>query len=462
MSKKYHDLVNNILKNVGGKENVQHATFCATRLRITPKNYSKVNEEVIKSLPGVMGLVSRDGQVQVVIGTDVQNVYSEFVRVSGLESNEGVNENLDKDLNFDKSGFSFKKIVDFISGTFVPVLPILVAAGLVSAVLNIATTFLGLDPTSNTVVILNAINTAGFYFLPIYIGYSAASKLGINPFMGAYLGAILLTSTINGAEGLDFLGMSVPKVNYENSVIPIILGVLFMYLVYKVLDSFMPKEIKYFVNPLLAILIVTPVTLIVLGPLGGLIGGYIADGLGWVNEKLGWLSVGLIGALTPLLVMTGTNQALFPLVFAGMAKYNYEAFVMPGMLAANVAVGAAALATYFVAKKEENKGLALSSGITGVMGITEPAIFGVLLRFRKPLLGAIIGGGIGGLFAGLVQLKQYAIVSPGIAALPTFIPTDGSGNMTNFWLACATLIISIVASFVATYLLLKNDKNFEK
>lgn len=464
MAKNYREMAKEILNHIGGASNVHHVNFCATRLRITPNDYNKVDESKIKEITDVLGVVKREGQLQIIIGPNVGIVYTEFVKQSGIEPTERIDENLDENLNNNTKDnkFSLKKIVDFISGTFVPLLPILVAAGLVSAVLNIATTFLGLDPDSGTVIILNAINTAGFYFLPIYIGYSAANNLGINPFMGAFLGAILLTNTIDGVEGLDFLGISVPTVTYANSVIPIILGVLFMSLIYKVLDNFVPQTIKYFINPLITILIVTPVTLILLGPLGGMVGNVIAKSLLWVNQKLGWLSVGMIGALTPLLVMTGTNQALFPLVFAGLAEFGYEAFVMPGMLAANVAVGAASLASYFMLKKKNNKALALSSGITGVMGITEPAIFGVLLRYKKPLYGAIIGGGVGGLFAGIVQLKQYAVVSPGIAALPTFIPTDGYGLMSNFYYACITLVISLIVSFIATIILLKNDKDFEE
>ena len=271
--------------------------------------------------------------------------------------------------------------------------------------------------------------------------------------MGAYLAAILVHSNIDGVAGLDFLGIPITQATYNPSVIPIILGVLLMSIVDKGVDKITPKEIKFFTKPLITILIVTPVTLIALGPLGIIIGNYVAEGLTFINTKLGWLSVGLIGTLTPILVMTGMNQALFPLVFAAMADKGYDAFVMPGMLAANVAIGAAALAVYFKSKDKDIKALSLSSGLTGILGITEPSIFGVLLRFKKPFIGAMIGGGIGGIFAGIMQVKQYAVVSPGIAALPTFIQTDGSGVMTNFYLAIATVVISIVCAFIATWIL---------
>lgn len=444
MATNYKDLAEKILNSAGGIENITVVNHCATRLRLT-LNSSEGIAENLKGITGVMGVVERGEEFQIVIGTDVGNLYNEFIKLGNFKKGGKVNENGKKNI----PGL----IVDFISGTFVPVLPILVAAGLVSAVLNICSTFFGLATDTGTYTILSAINNAGFYFLPIFIGYSAAKKCGINPMMGMYLGTILVHSSISGAEGLDFLGIPVMQTSYSTTVIPVILGVLFMALVDKGVDKITPKEIKFFTKPLLVILIVTPVTLILLGPLGSFIGNYVADILNLVNLKLGWLSVGLIGALTLLLVMTGMNQALFPLVFAAMAANNYDAFVMPGMLAANVAVGAAALAVYFKSKNNDTKALALSSGLTGIFGITEPAIFGVLLRFKKPAIGAMIGGGAGGLFAGIVALKQYAVVSPGLVALPTFIPTDGSGNMTNLYLAIITAVISIVVSFTVTWIL---------
>lgn len=468
---KYTKLIEKSIKLLGGKDNIAVVNHCATRLRLTLNNPSLANEEQLKSIPGIMGVVKREKEIQLIIGTEVGNVYNEFIKYGNFNEGGKINEKLDSTSNLEagnegKQENTVKKvlatIVDFISGTFVPVLPILVAAGLVSAVLNIAVTFFGLPSEGGTYVVLTAINNAGFYFLPIFLGYSAARKIGINPMMGAYLGAILVHSSIDNAEGLDFLGLSIPQVSYNTSVIPVILGVLFMYYVSKAVDKITPKEIKFFAHPLITILIVTPITLLFLGPLGNFLGGYIADGLNFINTKLGWLSVGLIGALTPLLVMTGTNQALFPLVFAALADNGYDAFVMPGMLAANVAVGSAALAVYFKVKDKDAKALALSSGITGVMGITEPAIFGILLRFKRPLIGAMAGGGIGGLLAGIVQLKQYAIVSPGIAALPTFIPTDGAGLTSNFWFSIVVLIVSVVVSFVVTYLLGVKEEKTEK
>lgn len=452
---------------LGGQENIHVANHCATRLRVTVEDPSIVDTEKLENLSEVVGVVKREKEFQMIIGTHVGNVYNDFIKYANIQESGKVHENLDdsRDLppaNKKSIKSILSSIVDFISGTFVPVLPILVAAGLVSAVLNIAVTFFGLAGDSGTYAILDAINQAGFYFLPVFLGYSAARKLGINAMMGAFLGAILVFPGINDTEGLSFLGIAIPQIVYSTSVIPVILGVLFMYYVDRGVNKIIPKEISFFAAPLIIILIVTPVTLFLLGPLGTILGGYIASALNFINTELGWLSVGLIGALTPLLVMTGTNQALFPLVFASIAENGYDAFVLPGMLAANVAVGAAALSVYFQVKDKDTKALSLSSGITGVMGITEPSIFGVLLRFKRPLIGAIIGGGAGGLLAGIVQLQQYAVVSPGIAAIPTFIPIDGSGLSSNFWFALLVILLAGTVAFVATSVIGIEKKDKEK
>lgn len=449
---KHSELAKSIMKASGGEDNIAVVNHCATRLRLTLNKPSAEIEEAIKKVPGVMGLVVRGPEYQAVIGTDVTNVYNEFIKLGNFKKGGTVKEDGRKNI--------WGTIIDFISGTFVPVLPVLCAAGLVSAVLTICTTFFGLSTESGTYTILTTINSAGFYFLPIYVGFSAARKLGMNPLMGMYLAGILVHKNIDGVKGLSFLGIPITQANYNTSVLPIILGVLFMYWVDKFADRISPKEIKFFSRPLITILITTPIVLIVLGPLGIILGNYLASALTFVNVHLGWLSVGLMGALTPLLVMTGMNQSLFPVVFASFASFNYDAFVMPGMLAANVAVGAAALAVAIKSKNKDTKAMSFSAGLTGVLGITEPSIYGVLVRFKKPFIGAMLGGGIGGLFAGIVHLKQFAIVSPGVAALPTFIPNNGD-SMANFWLAVATLIISFVVAFIATWILGFEDKEAE-
>lgn len=450
---KYDKLIPILLENIGGSSNIRSANHCATRLRLKLHDKNKLNKTALEKETQILGIVEHGDEIQLVIGPDVPKVYA--LVTAQLDQNEQVT------MPTSKQNKSFRQyahtIVDFISGTFVPVLPVLVAAGLISAVLNIGTTFFNLSNESGTYIVLNAINHAGFYFLPVFLGYSAARKLEISPIMGMFLGAVLVDGLINNIANLSFLGFQVPQAAYNSTTIPVIFGVLFMYIIDKGADKVIPEAIKFFIKPLLVMIITVPVTLLLLGPLGNIVGSYIADVLSFMYAHLGWLSVGLMGALTPLLVMTGTNQALFPLVFAMIADNGYDSFVMPAMLAANVAIGAAALADMRFEKDLTKKSLSFSAGITGVMGITEPSIFGVLINHKHAFLGAIFGGGVGGLFAGLVGLKQYAVVSPGLAALPTFIPTDGSGFSSNFWYAVLTILIAISTSVIMTLFLGKRS-----
>ncbi|MBM5720186.1 glucose PTS transporter subunit IIA [Listeria ivanovii] len=450
---KYDKLIPILLENIGGSSNIRSANHCATRLRLKLHDKNKLNKTALEKETQILGIVEHGDEIQLVIGPDVPKVYA--LVMAQLDQNEQVT------MPTSKQNKSFRQyahtIVDFISGTFVPVLPVLVAAGLISAVLNIGTTFFNLSNESGTYIVLNAINHAGFYFLPVFLGYSAARKLEISPIMGMFLGAVLVDGLINNIANLSFLGFQVPQAAYNSTTIPVIFGVLFMYIIDKGADKVIPEAIKFFIKPLLVMIITVPVTLLLLGPLGNIVGSYIADVLSFMYAHLGWLSVGLMGALTPLLVMTGTNQALFPLVFAMIADNGYDSFVMPAMLAANVAIGAAALADMRFEKDLTKKSLSFSAGITGVMGITEPSIFGVLINHKHAFLGAIFGGGIGGLFAGLVGLKQYAVVSPGLAALPTFIPTDGSGFSSNFWYAVLTILLAISTSVAMTLFLGKRS-----
>lgn len=443
----YKDTAQDILKAIGGSQNVVETNHCATRLRLKVSDPQKINDDEVKNISGVAGTVLAGNNYQIVIGTDVGNVYNAFVKLLDGKPTASGTQPKEK-LTLKGVG---RSIIDFVSGTFVPILAVLVAAGLISAVLNIGTNFFGLSPKSGTYIVLNAIYEAGFYFLPIYVGFSAAKRLGLNSFLGAMMGAFLTYNTIDSAKGLSFLGIAAPSIQYDTSIIPVLLAVLFMKLLDIGLQKVIPKEIKFFIIPLVEMIITAPVTLLWLGPLGFQIGTLIVSVLTFLNQHLGWISVGIMAAITPLLVMTGTNQALFPLCIASVAASGYDGFVLPGMLAANVAVGGAALGVAAYTHDIKKRELALSSGITGVVGITEPAIFGILINNKIAFFSTIASAGISGLLAGLMQVKEYAIVSPGIAALPAFMHANNGKMDNNFYAALAILIISVVLSFGLTF-----------
>ena len=330
-------------------------------------------------------------------------------------------------------------VLDFIAGCVSPVIPVLLASGLIAAVLSICVNFFGMDVGSGTAVVLSAVKDAGFYFLPIFLGFSTGNKLGINGY-----------STINGAQGLSFLGMSIYPTTYNSTVIPVILGVLFEAAVYKLLNKALPGTVKPFLLPLLSVLVAVPGTLLFLGPLGTVLSGWLTDGVMWVSDTFGAWAVGLYAMINPVCVMFGLDKAITPPILTSIAANGYETLFLPGSVASNTAVGGAALAVWCKSRNAKLKNTAGPAGTTAILGITEPALFGVCVPYKRPLAAAMLGGGIGGLFGGFVQLKQYAIITPGLCALPGYISPDGS--LTNLLLALATICISAGSAFVLTLL----------
>lgn len=444
------ELSEEILSGFGGKDNILNATHCATRLRLTIKNEDVVNEESVKEIKGVLGLVKNENEYQVIIGTSVGAVYLEFSKLGDFGSGDkdgGDSATTVASQNKEKKNY-YLIATDFIAGTVLPTLPIIVAGGMMSAVLVMCKTFFNLSTETGTYSVLNSIYTAAFTFLPIFVGYNAAKKLTINPMLGSLLGAVLVSPDISGVEKLDFLGVPVTTANYGSTIFPVIFGVLFMALVYRPLDKYIPKEVKFFFVPLLTMLITVPITLVCLAPIGTWLGQWIGIGLLWMNTNLGWLSVGVIGAASAFLVFTGTGTGLYAAIFLAFSENGFENFIMPGMLAGNLAIGGAAIAAMTLVKDKDTKAMAFSSGLTAVFGITEPAIFGVLIPYQKPFISAAIGGGIGGLFAGLTHVAEYAFVSPGVASIVAFINPDGTHK--NLIMAIGTMVLAFAGAFIAT------------
>ena len=321
--------------------------------------------------------------------------------------------------------------------------------------LTLLTNFAGVSDKAGTYIVFYAINQATFYFLPVFIGYSAAVRLKSNGYLGAFLATILLYSSINGAKGLNYFGIKIPTINYNSTVFPIILGVLFLSVVYKFLEKHTPNYFKTIFVPLLTILISVPVTLIILGPIGNTLGTWLADGVYALYQAAPAPAVMIIGITTPLMVFFGMNNATYPVLFALMAQIGSDPLICTGMAPANVAVGGAALASMLIAKEVNQKSIAMSAGITALCGITEPAVYGVLFPQRYPLIGAMIGGGIGGLMAGLLGMTQYVVSTPGFISIPAYI--DPSGSNYNLIVSICVMLVALICGFIASYLLGKRS-----
>lgn len=430
-------------------------THCATRLRFNLKDEGKAQTDVLKNTEGVMGVVSKGGQYQVIIGSDVGSVYKEILKESPSLDEQQI-ESTEKD---DRRAAS--KIIDTITGIFTPILPAITAAGMLKAVLSLLVVFNAIDKTGQTYIIIDFMADSAFYFLPILLAASSAQKFKTNMYLAMMVGGILLhpnfVGMVNaikeaGEGGIHLFGMPISAVTYGSSVIPIILSVWFMSYVEPIADRVSPKVIKFFSKPLITIAIVGTVSLVIIGPIGYLISDGISNGIKALESFSPWLVPTIIGAFTPLFVATGTHYGLVPIGINNRMTTGYDTVIYPGMLASNLGQGAASLAVGLKSKDSAIKQMAASAGLTGLFGITEPALYGVNLRFKTPLYAAMIGGGLGGLFMGIGRVKNFTGGSPGLLTLPSYI---GDDTLRHLYLACIGAAISITVSFVISYILYK-------
>ncbi|WJH30766.1 beta-glucoside-specific PTS transporter subunit IIABC [Paenibacillus sp. CC-CFT742] len=449
----YKETARGILEKVGGQENINDFLHCSTRLRINLKHPEKAKTEEIKAMDGVMGAVYSGGQYQVIIGNDVGYVYNELKQMADIKTDEAPQGSNKRDLSF--KGL-FESFAGLITGIFQPIIPAIAASGMLKALLLLFTSIGVLSKESQIYSLLLFIADAAFYFLPVLLAYSSAQKFKTNPYIAATLAGVLLhpklITLLAGEVPVQIAGIPVPNISYASSVLPIILTVWLMSYVERFADKVSPGPVKIFLKPLIVILVMAPLALTILGPLGNYLGQGLSDGLFWIQGKIGWLTVVILSVLLPFIVMFGMHKVFYPVIFAAMVSPGYETLIHSAMLSSNMAQGAGALAVWFLAKDKKLKQVALPSGISGLFGITEPALYGVHLRLKRTLVACMIGAGSAGLFAGLVNLKAYAAVGPGIASLPMFI-----GAENNFTYALITMAISIIVTPIAVYFIGFND-----
>jgi PTS system beta-glucosides-specific IIC component len=436
-----------ILLQVGGKDNVSKLTHCATRLRMEFNDDSKVQAKAIESLPGVISVVERGGQFQIVVGNNVQQTFramqKEIGDLSGRQSEK----------NSQARGGVISQIISVISTTFTPVIPAITGAGMIKALLAILKLTGVIDAASPTYHLLDTIADAAFFFLPVLLAYGAAIKFECNPILAMTLADALLhpnlAQMLAAGTVIDFVGIPVRLADYAGSVLPIIFTVWLMSYIERFAEKVSPTMIKFFTKPMIILLVTAPLALVVVGPFGIFLNDLVAAGAAIVDGKASWLIPMLMGGLQPFLVITGTAWAMTPIATGQLSKNGFEMINGPGMLASNIAQGAATLCVAFRTKNKNLRQLASSAGFTALLGITEPSLYGVTLKLRKPLIAAMIGGGCAGIYAGLSGLVRYAFVSPGLAALPAFI----GENPMNIVHALITCAIAIVVTFALTWML---------
>ncbi|WP_461203052.1 beta-glucoside-specific PTS transporter subunit IIABC [Enterococcus sp. N342-3-1-2] len=435
----YKQLANDIYEKVGGDKNIQHVTHCATRLRFTLADDKKADSEGIKQLKGVTGLVQGNGQYQVIIGPDVSSVYAQLP----------VTENGAEESSNDNSVIS--RLLDFIAGCFTPMIAIIAAGGMLQVVLSLLELSGILAATDDTYLVLYQVSQAAFFFIPIYLGNSVAKRLKIDPFLGSYVGGIFvmpgLTTLLSQEGGITLFGLTVPNVSYNASVLPVLLTVWLMSYVYRFADRILPNSVKFILRPLIAIIVITPFALLLIGPLGVTIGNYVSQFLNYLTNNFGPLAVLFMGAFAQLLVMTGMHTTLTPILLTSLATYGYDDLIVPGMLLGLAAEAAICLAAGIKANDAEFKQVSFSSAITALMGVSEPALYGVTLRLKKPIVGMILGGAVGGLYFGLMKINTPVVIAS-FVALPSY---------SNVLHATIGSLITFAIAFAYTWFVVKDS-----
>ncbi|PYE48045.1 PTS glucose transporter subunit IIA [Paenibacillus barcinonensis] len=450
------ELSKEIIRLTGGQENITQAWHCITRLRFNVREENKVQLEQIRALDGVLGAQFQSDQFQVVIGNKVAAVYEELE--DQLKQDGSVKVEAEP-----QRSRGINAVLDTISGIFTPILPAIVGTGMLKGILALLVTLGAIQETSGEYQILASIANAAFYFLPFLLAVSSARKFKVNEYIALTLAGTLLYPTIlnayleNHLEPIRFLSLPVSIVNYTQSVIPIILGVWLLSYVHRWVDRFIPGPVKVIFTSMIVLVITVPILLIAIGPLGNYIGIYLEIGTSWLFAHSGPLTGIVLGGLMPLIVMTGMHYAFFPGTLQNLSKLGYDVLLLPINLVANMSQAGAVMAVFLKTKDKSMKSIALSSGISAFLGITEPALYGVTLKLKKPFYASIIGGAAGGGFITAVGLKCFGFAVPGLLSLPLYIGPNG--GMTNFWYALIGVSISFVVSFTVTLLLKWDEPN---
>ena len=451
----FKETAKGILENVGGVENIANMTHCATRLRLNLKDASKANDEAVKSVDGVVNVINKAGQYQVLIGTEVPHVYDEFenlVKGSGqLKLEEGTND-----------GESIiSKIFSSISASFAPLLPALAGSGILRGLLILAVQLGFIAEDSGTYAILFASSMAVFYFLPVLLAFTSARRFGASPYISALIGAALLHPNFlalmgNSGNGVttSFFGIPAVLMDYNSTVVPIILSIWAFSYLYKWLDKNVPETLKLVIVPLVSLIVMVPLTVIVIGPIGVYSGEAIANVVNWLIERSGVLTGILIGGGWSVLVSFGVHWAVNPIMINNISQFGYD-YICPLTFACNFAVIGTAIGVYFKARDKKLKGFALTGVITvALSAIIEPTLFGMLVKNKKLFLAQIIAGAVGGAYLGLMKVVTNAFVFGSVTTFPAFI--ENNANIIN---GVIGLAISVIVGAVLGYIFTnKEDK----
>jgi sucrose PTS system EIIBCA or EIIBC component len=445
----YKDIAEKIVPLLGGKENIISAIHCATRLRLVLQDESKADKAEIEEVEGVKGAFASSGQFQIIFGTgNVNKVYEQLqpmigkMDVASVSHTEAVKQKMNPFARFAKT----------LSNIFVPIIPAIVASGLLMGLLGMMKAFEWVSTDSPFIVLLDMFSSAAFIILPILIGVSASREFGANPYLGAVIGGILTHPALQNPWGLaeakpeflNFAGMDIAMLGYQGTVIPILLAVYVMSKIEKGLRKIVPNSIDLLVTPFLTIISTGFIALIAIGPLGRGLGTLITTTLTYVYDTAGFI----FGGTYSLIVLTGVHHS-FHAIEAGLLADLGKNYLLPIWSMANVAQGGAGLAVFFMTKRAKTKEIALPGAFSAFLGITEPVIFGVNLRYRKPFIGGMIGGALGGAYVVFTNVAANAYGLTGIPMIAIVAPF-GTSAIMNYLIG---FVIAVAGACIATLLL---------
>lgn len=461
MAKNYKALAKEILNLVGGKDNIASVLHCYTRLRINCKDTSIVSLDELKKLD-VLGAQFTGDQLQIIIGNEVNEVYDAFLLLTGFHREETVNENLDQNLIKKKLTMKgiFSGIVDAIVACVIPLIPILIGSGILKAIVLIIQQFGWLPADSPSLTTISFVADAAFYFLPVFIGFFAAKKFGANLALGAMLGASLIhptfVSMVTAGDAGSIFGLPIYAASYSSTIVPAILSVWIMSYVEKFISKHSPKSVRTILEPSLTLIIMIPLTFCLLAPLGAMLSNGFAQLLTWFYSMFGPIAVAAFAALVPWVVMLGIHIGTTAISVATIAQTGIDAFMMPGFFISNFTQGAACLAVAIKAKSTELRSFAYSCAFSNIVpGISEPGMYGITLRYKTPMYGAMIGAAAGGLYFGLMGTGALQFLPPNIFA---FVGYMGEGALANNLInAIIGVLIAMVVAFIATMILYKPE-----
>lgn len=451
---KHEDVAKEIIANIGGKENINNAWHCMTRLRFNLKDKDKINYDKLNLNPAIVGVKYQSDQLQIVIGTNVAEYFTPLSKLLGLEHNED-----NKQDKGEKKGI-VSLFMDTVSGVFGPIVPAIAGAGMIKGLMAGLVALNIISDKTPTFKVIDMLASGVFTFLPFFVAASAAKIFKTNQYLAIAIAATIqfptMTAAVEAGDISQFLlfgFLPVPVFNYAGTVIPIIFAVLALSYIYRGVDKVLPKTLRTVFTPTFSLFLAGSLTLVVIGPIGIHLGNLLADGVSWLFTISPILAGVIVGAIRPIAILTGLHHAMTPIALQNFANQGYD-MLMPMMFMANMAITGATAAIYTKVVSKAEKSIVVSSAVSGLLGITEPALFGVLTKYKKAFIAATIGSSVASAFISFFGVRIYGYILSSIFSLPAYIGQ-------YFIFAVLGILISLTLSFVLAYMMVPKPKQVE-